>query len=54
MKSKNEIKGVYASVDFLVEVEENKDIVVLQLTDTQIIDSAQKRYEEPYRQNYHG
>ena len=30
-------------VDFMVEVEEGRDINVLQLTDTQIIDSAQKR-----------
>lgn len=35
-----------ALVDFIVEVEEYRDVVVLQLTDTQIIDSAQQRYEE--------
>ncbi|MBQ9710134.1 MAG: hypothetical protein IJV67_05895, partial [Clostridia bacterium] len=30
-------------VDFVVEVAEGKDITVLQLTDTQIIDSSQSR-----------
>ena len=33
-------------VDFIVNVEENRDVRVLQLTDTQIIDSSQKRYPD--------
>lgn len=33
----------YKLCDFIVEVEENRDIVVLQLSDPQIIDAAQKR-----------
>ena len=32
-------------VDFVVEVEEGKEIVVLQLTDTQILNSDEKRYD---------
>lgn len=32
-------------VDFVVEVETGRDIRVLQLTDTQIIDAAQRRYD---------
>ena len=32
--------------DSIIEVEEGRDIVVLQLSDTQIIDAAQKRYPE--------
>jgi len=42
-------------VDFFVEFEENKDIVILQLSDMQIIDSAQQRYEtrlEPEQYDY--
>lgn len=42
-------------VDFLIEFEENKDIVILQLSDMQIIDSAQQRYETrltPEQYNY--
>ena len=40
--------AVYASdlVDFTVNVEEGRDAVVLQLTDTQIIDAGQKRTED--------
>jgi hypothetical protein len=33
------------SCDFIIEVEEGRDVIVLQLTDPQIIDSAQARYE---------
>lgn len=33
-------------VDFVVEVEEGRDPIVLQLTDTQIIDAAQERYDD--------
>ena len=36
----------YKLCDFIVEVEENRDIVVLQLGDPQIIDAAQKRYPD--------
>ena len=42
-------------VDFFVEFEENKDIVILQLSDMQIIDSAQQRYQTrltPEQYNY--
>ena len=38
-----EVKDVKELVDFIVEVEAGKDPVVLQLTDTQIIDSTQER-----------
>ena len=37
--------GIEFSCDFIVKVEEGRDIIVLQLTDPQIIDSAQARYE---------
>ena len=33
-------------IDFIVDVEEGRDIRVLQLTDTQIIDSAQQRSDD--------
>ena len=36
----------YKACDFTVEVEEGRDIVVLQLTDPQIIDAAQARRED--------
>ena len=38
MKYKND-----TPVDFLIDFQEDRDIKVLQLTDTQIIDAAQKR-----------
>lgn len=37
------IKSALTLLDFVVEVEEGKDPVVLQITDTQIIDAAQQR-----------
>lgn len=37
---------VMEKVDFVVEVEEGRDPIVLQLTDTQIIDAGQQRTEE--------
>ena len=37
---------VMRKVDFVVEVEEGRDPVVLQLTDTQIIDAGQQRTEQ--------
>ena len=33
-------------VDFILDIEEGKDFTVLQITDTQIIDSSQKRKAE--------
>lgn len=41
-----EQKDATEYVDFVVEVEEGKNPVVLQLTDTQIIDAAQERAED--------
>ena len=42
-------------ISLLIEFEDNKDIVILQLSDMQIIDSAKQRYETrltPEQYNY--
>ena len=40
-ENSNQENAVFEKVDFLVDVAEDKDPVVLQLSDTQIIDAAQ-------------
>lgn len=45
-ENSNQENAVFEKVDFLVDVAEDKDPVVLQLSDTQIIDAAQERTPE--------
>ena len=43
MKQENKKNPIFDLPDFIVEIEEGRDPIVLQLTDTQIIDAAQAR-----------